>query len=396
MLENQPYRHLQEDDEINLLDYWRVIWKYKRLIGIICSTIVLFSAIFSFCSPKIYKSTATILPAQSAQGSSMMGNPMAQTVALSAGISTLTTNEKAFLSILKSRIIKEKIVNQFNLKDYYKYLRLDSAITSLGDATKISLSKDGIISIDVEDKDPEMAANIANAYIEYLNQLNAEFGIGTASRRRRFIAEQLAKAEKSLKAAEDTLKEFQEKHRAISLEEQAKGAAEAGVSIRSEIATAEVQLQVMQNFAKDSHPEIISLRRKIQELKRQLAKSQYSTRLDLPLETGNPQYTKKGLSTPAATIPLVGLELGRLARDVMVQETVYTFLTQELERAKIDEVRDLPVVQPLDTAVPAIQKCKPKIKQNILLSGVVSLFLSIFTAFSLEYINKQRAKGLKS
>jgi len=397
MLENQQYQHLQEDDEINLLDYWRVIWKYKILIGIICSAIVLFSAIYSFCSPKIYKSTATILPAQSNQGSSIMGNPAVQNISLLTGISTSTTDEKTFLSILKSRTIKEKIVNQFNLKDYYKCLQLDKAIKSLDGATKISHSiKEGIISIDVEDKDPEMAANIANAYIEHLNQLNAEFGIGTASRQRRFIAEQLAKAEKSLKAAEDTLKEFQEKHRAISLEEQAKGAAEAGVSIRSEIATAEVQLQVMQNFAKDSHPEIISLRRKIQELKRQLAKSQYSTRLDLPLETGNPQYTKKGLSTPAATIPLVGLELGRLARDVMVQEAVYTFLTQELERAKIDEVRDLPVVQPLDTAVPAIQKCKPKIKQNILLSGVVSLFLSIFTAFSLEYINKQRAKGLKS
>ena len=396
MLENQPYQHLQEDDEINLLDYWRVIWKYKILIGIICSAIVLFSAIYSFCLPKIYKSTATILPAQSNQGSSIMGNPAAQNIALLTGISTSTTDEKTFLSILKSRTIKEKIVNQFNLKDYYKCLRLDSAINSLGGVTKISPSKDGIISIDVEDKEPEMAAKIANAYIEHLNQLNAEFGIGTASRRRRFIAEQLAKADKSLKAAEDTLKEFQEKHRAISLVDQARGAVDASATIRSEIATAEVQLQVMQNFTKDSHPEVISLRRKIQELKCQLAKSQYSTGLDLPSETGNPEYTKKEIYVPVANIPRVGLELGRLARDVKVQEAVYTFLTQELEKAKIDEVRDLPVVQPLDPAVPAIYKCKPKRMLNILLSGVVSLFLSIFTAFSLEYINKQRAKGLKS
>lgn len=398
MLENQQYQHLQEDDEINLLDYWRVIWKYKILIGIICLTIVLFSAIYSFCLPKIYKSTATILPAQGSggSGSSMMANPAVQNIAPFLGISTSTTNEKIILSILKSRAIRERIVNQFNLKDYYKCLQLDSAINSLSGATKISPSKDGIILIDVEDKDPKMAANIANAYIEHLNHLNTEFGIGTASRQRRFIAEQLAKAEKNLKDAEDTLKEFQEKHRAISLVDQARGAVDASATIRSEIATAEVQLQVMQNFTKDSHPEVISLRRKIQELKRQLAKSQYSTGLDLPSETGNPEYTKKEIYVPVANIPGVGLELGRLARDVKVQEAVYTFLTQELEKAKIDEVRDLPVVQPLDTAVPAIQKCKPKIKQNILLSGVVSLFFSIFVAFSLEYINKQRVKELKS
>ena len=97
-----------------------------------------------------------------------------------------------------------------------------------------------------------MAANIANAYIEHLNHLNTEFGIGTASRQRRFIAEQLAKAEKNLKDAEDILKEFQEKHRAISLVDQARGAVDASATIRSEIATAEVQLQVMQNFTKDS------------------------------------------------------------------------------------------------------------------------------------------------
>ncbi|MCR4321326.1 MAG: Wzz/FepE/Etk N-terminal domain-containing protein, partial [Candidatus Brocadiaceae bacterium] len=192
MLENQQYQHLQEDDEINLLDYWRVIWKYKILIGIICSAIVLFSAIYSFCLPKIYKSTATILPAQSDQRSSMMANPAVQNIAPFLGISTSTTNEKIILNILKSRAIRERIVNQFNLKDYYKCLRLDSAIDSLGGATKISPSKDGIISIDIEDKDPEMAANIANAYIEHLNHLNTEFGIGTASRQRRFIAEQLA------------------------------------------------------------------------------------------------------------------------------------------------------------------------------------------------------------
>jgi uncharacterized protein involved in exopolysaccharide biosynthesis len=325
----------------------------------------------------------------------MMANPAITNIAPFLGISTSTTNEKIILNILKSRAIRERIVNQFNLKDYYKCLRLDSAINSLGGVTKISPSKDGIISIDVEDKDPEMAAKIANAYIEHLNHLNTEFGIGTASRQRRFIAEQLAKAEKNLKDAEDTLKEFQEKHRAISLVDQARGAVDASATIRSEIATAEVQLQVMQNFTKDSHPEVISLRRKIQELKRQLAKSQYSTGLDLPSETGNPEYTKKEIYVPVANIPRVGLELGRLARDVKVQEAVYTFLTQELERAKIDEVRDLPVVQPLDPAVPAIYKCKPQIKKNILLSGVVSLFLSIFVAFSLEYINKQRVKGLK-
>ena len=50
-----------DEDEINLLDYWRVIWKYKWLIGVLCSTSVIAAMVFGLLAPKIYVSTATIL-----------------------------------------------------------------------------------------------------------------------------------------------------------------------------------------------------------------------------------------------------------------------------------------------------------------------------------------------
>ncbi len=52
---------LPVEEEINLLDYWRVVWKYKRLIAILFSTTVLAAMTFSLLSPKIYESTATII-----------------------------------------------------------------------------------------------------------------------------------------------------------------------------------------------------------------------------------------------------------------------------------------------------------------------------------------------
>jgi succinoglycan biosynthesis transport protein ExoP len=71
---------------------------------------------------------------------------------------------------------------------------------------------------------------------------------------------------------------------------------------------------------------------------------------------------------------------------VKVQETVYTLLTQQLEQSKIAEARDMPVVRGLDTAVPADRKVKPKIKLNMAIAGITSLFLGIFLAFFLEYL----------
>ncbi len=387
--------------EINLLNYWRVIWKRKLLIGIICPSMVLGTMVYSLCSPKIYKATATILPqiqGGGGGGSGIMSNPMVSNLAPFLGVSGPTTSQTVILSILKSRLIMEKIVNQFNLKDHYKSPYLDKAIKSLKDATKILLSKEGTgilstkegtISIEVEDKDPKMAADIANAYIEHLNRLNSRFGIGAAGPQRRFIAEQLVKEEKNLKKAEDALKEFQEKYRAVSISDQAKGAIEAATNLKAEIVDAEVQLEVMQNYTKESHPEVIKLKRKIDELKRQLAQSQYSTGLDLPPATGAAGHFRKEIYLPAVNVPQIGLELSRLTRNVKVREAVYIMLTQELENAKIDEVRDTPVVQPLDRAVPPHRKYKPNIRQNMTIALVASLFLCIFTAFTLEYIDKQ-------
>ena len=311
------------EDEINLLDYWWVIWKYKWFIGILCSSSVAAALIFSLLSPKIYKSEATILLPKEGGGSGLLSAIGASgLVQQISGISipSLTPNRDIFISILKSRTIAESMVNQFVLKVYYKSLHLEDAIRSLQGSTEIAVSKEGVISIKVTDRDPQMAADIANAYTDQLNRLMARFGTGTASNQRRFIREQLVKTQNGLKSAEETLRRFQERNRAILLGDMA-----------------------------------------------------------------------NSMRLPGAQVPKVGLEQGRLMRDLKVQESVYVLLTQQLEQAKIGEAQDTPVVQVLDRAIPAIRKSKPKIKLNMAMAGAVSLFLGIFLAFFLEYIQRQRS-----
>jgi len=369
----RPY----DDDEINLLDYWRVIWKFKWLIGVLCSTSVIAAMILGLLSPKIYESRATIIiPKESGGGgflSALGASGIAQQI---TGISlpSLTPNRDIFTSILNSRTLALKLVAQLNLKDYYKALHLEDAISALNGATKITVSKVGLIKIKVEDTDPKMAADIANGYPDHLDRFMAHFGTGAAGRQRRFIEGQLTKTKADLKKAEDTLKTFQEKNRTISIQEQARGAIAASGRLKAEITASEVQLQVMRNFATESNPGVISLKRKIAELKRQLAQSQYDT-IDLPGVTANPGHSKKDIYLPPVKFPVVGLELTRLTRDLKVHASVYMLLTQQLEQVKIAEAKDTPIVQVLDRAVPAIRKSNPKIKLSMALSGAVSLFL---------------------
>jgi hypothetical protein len=88
----------------------------------------------------------------------------------------------------------------------------------------------------------------------------------------------------------------------------------------------------------------------------------------------------------------LALQYLRLMRDSKVQETLYALLTSQHEQAKIQEARDTPTVQVLDTGIPAEKKSKPIISLNILIAGVLALFVGIFLAFFLEYLERIKAQ----
>jgi uncharacterized protein involved in exopolysaccharide biosynthesis len=380
-----------DDEEVNLLDYWWVVRKRFRLIALLCVASVLVTLGYSLRLPNIYQSTVTILTPTEASGG---GIGLASVLTASGiiqsipGLSmpSLTPQRDVFVSILKSRTMAEAVVEHFHLQERYKAKFFADAVSRLQQSTMVSLSKDGVITVKVEEGDPGLAAAIANFYVDNLDYMLSRFGITEASKQRAFIAERLAETEHELRRAEETLRQFQETKKVIALQEQAKGAVEIAAQLKGEIMASEVQLEVMRKFATEANPEVIKLKRRIEEMKRHMAQMQYGKGWVLPPEDHNPAEPRNEIHIPFAQVPELGLELARLMRDVKVQETVYTLLTQQLEQAKIAEARDMPTVRILDKAVPADRKIKPKIKFNMTIAGITSLFVGILLAFFVEYL----------
>ena len=300
---------------------------------------------------------------------------------------SLTPQRDIFVSILKSRSMAQDVVQRFDLQTRYEALFQSDAIRRLSGMTTVTLSKDGVISVEVEETDPQLAAEIANFYVANLDQMLTRFATTEASKQRVFIADRLTETERELRRAEEALRQFQETNKVIALQEQARGAAETAAQLKGEIMASEVQLEVMRKFATDANPEVVKLKQRIQEMKRHLSGMQYGKGWVLPAENRNPGEPRNEIHIPFAQVPELGLELARLMRDVKVQETVYTLLTQQLEQAKIAEVRDMPTVQALDKAVPADRKSKPKTVFNMAIAGITSLFVGILLAFFLEYVS---------
>lgn len=84
------------------------------------------------------------------------------------------------------------------------------------------------------------------------------------------------------------------------------------------------------------------------------------------------------------------MALARLLREAKIQESLFTYLTSQLEQAMIAEARDLPTLQILDRAVPSSKKVRPKVKQAVMFAGVLSLVAGFFLALIVDRIRTWR------
>lgn len=78
----------------------------------------------------------------------------------------------------------------------------------------------------------------------------------------------------------------------------------------------------------------------------------------------------------------------RLQREMEVQNTLYTFLVQQFEEAKLREARDTPTLQILDQARTPINRIRPVRTFMVYIAGIIGTFLGIFFAYSMEYIQR--------
>jgi tyrosine-protein kinase Etk/Wzc len=381
------------EGEINVLGYLALMWRYRTLILSACAAVTLATAVVTLITPKVYESTASLLVPKESSGSSFLAglqaSAMLQQFGGLAGTS-MTPNRDMLMSILKSRTMAQALVERFNLQQRYRKRYVEDTIRELQSAVVISVSKEGVISIRVEDTDAQVAAQMANYYVEQLDRIVSQLDVGEAGQRRVFLTARLAHAKADLDVAEQTLRRFQEQNRAVALQEQTRGAIEAAARIKGEIMASEVQIQVMRNFATDANPEVVALRRRVDEMKRQLAQMQYGD--GIPAAGGAGQ-DRRDYVVSLPKVPEIALEFARLTRDVKIQETVVGLLTQQLEQAKIAEANTLPVVRVLDRATAAERPSKPRLRLNLAVAAASSLFAATVLAFALDFFRGPGYRG---
>jgi len=385
---------LPGSDEVTLFDYWQVLAKRKWQIIALCAVITTAALVVSVLLPKIYESTATLLPQLESNNGFGLGalltSGAANSAAQSLGISlpgAPATPTDLFMAMLKSRIMSDDTIRRFNLTEYYKKKTMQETRIALEDSIKLSLTKEKVIKVTVEDKDPQLASDIANFYVSNLDRLNQTLSVSKARENRKFIEQRVVDTKQALVKLEEALKDFQTQNRTVAIEAQSKAMIEATATIQAQIMAQEVQLQVMGTYLASNNPEMARIQSSISELRKQLQimESGKSGKEHLPGDRLRPAIT---------SVPALALEYGRMTRDLKVQETLYALLVSQYEQAKLSEARDTPTVQVLDPAIPAERKSRPKISLNVLIAGMMSLLIGIFWAFIREAMDRRKSPPL--
>jgi len=377
--ESSAVANSSEEDEINLLDLLIVLAKHKRIVlGVPFGTAIV-AALVSLFLPNIYTGTARILPPQqSASAASALLNQLGGAFGGLAGAAGsalgIRNPNELYVGMLKSRTVADNLIARFYLGKVYDQKHLADTRNRLRSVTAIAAGKDGIITIEVDDKDPKRAADLANAYVEELKKLTKVLAVTEASQRRLFFEQQLLQAKDNLTVAEIAARQGLQKGGLAQVDAQGRSMIEVTARLRAQISAKEVQLGAMRTFAAEGNPELQRTQQELEALRRELGRIEGSS---------SPSTLGKRESNGNA-----GLDnLGRL-RDVKYYEFLYELLAKQYELAKIDEAKDATVVQVMDEAVVPDLKSKPSRATIVLVSALIAFFAAILWVFVREAIDK--------
>jgi uncharacterized protein involved in exopolysaccharide biosynthesis len=310
----------------------------------------------SYLIPPSYTARTVFLPPQQPQ--SAAASALASLGALSGlagGALNVKTAADQYLALMQSVNVQDRLVDRFKLMDEYEAKYRFQARQTLSQSTRISLGKkDGLITVEVDAKSPQLAADMANQHVTELRRLTGELALTEAQQRRKFFEVELKRSREQLTQAQQVLQ--QSGFNPGALKAEPKAAAESYARIKAEAIAAEVKLQTLRRMLADTAPEVQQQQTLLGALRTQMGK------LEVSEQAGSEGGSKAGAGY-----------ISRY-RDYKYQESLFELFSRQYEAARLDESREGGLIQVVDVATPPEYKSKPK-RTQIAAGTSVAIFL---------------------
>jgi len=165
-----------QDDEISLIDLWRVIAARRKLILLSVLAALVLASVYLFLAGPLYRAEAHLLPPQQQDIQELM------IYSKNTGAATPDRVYKAFLHNLKSKGLRRKFFDANHLADYYltgkPHQQTDTDRVfdkTFNDRLKVQVDKQdsSFVTASFVDSDPELVAKRLNQFIAFTNEQTA-------------------------------------------------------------------------------------------------------------------------------------------------------------------------------------------------------------------------------
>ncbi|MBR1438106.1 MAG: hypothetical protein IJ587_06160 [Synergistaceae bacterium] len=378
-----------EDDEveIDLIELFGLMWRRK---GIIILLMILFggaATIYAFTTPFIYRAECRIV--SNAGGSSAAGGLMAQLGGLAsfAGLPTKATPGQLMLGILKVDSVVDAIIDKFNLmEELQQEIRLNARAAVLKTLEANEDAQSGIISVAYIHKDPQKAADIANAFVEQLQIKLREMAINDAQEKRAFFENQFLIAQQELSDAENAMMRYQQNSGVLALGSQTASLLDSIASLRNQIAAKNVEISSLASYAREDNPRLKLARSQLEAMNKELRNLEEEQKRTERIQR---KPLSSDLLSSLGNVPEINVEYMRYERAIRFANVKYETMLRQYENAKLSEASDLSTLQIIDPATPPDYKYKPKRAQIMMIGTFIGFFLGAAWIF-IQYMRSMR------
>jgi len=304
----------------------------------------------TFLLPKWYRAEAILLPPEETEQLAM-GLSVQRLMTRVPSLGSLSNNYTpgdVHHAILQSRTVVQSVVERFGLAKIYKQKSMEKTVREFRRHTRIELQPNGTLSVAVEDRSADRAAQMANALVGELDRFNVERRNFQAKRTRQFLEQRVEQTDSLSRASEALLRVYQEKHHVVAPVQSEDVTVAPLVDLMGRKTQLEIRLNVLRSYQSEQNESVVQARAELAAINRRIA-----------------------------SLPQIENEMSRLVRDVRLYQQIYVLLTTQLEDARIRESMDTPTITVLDGAVAPERQARPIRRVWAGAAAILALFIAM-------------------
>jgi capsule polysaccharide export protein KpsE/RkpR len=375
---------LLAQNKYNWVDNASIFWENRRFFIRVAALTFLLSLMLALILPKQYESRARLMPPEQANSGAAMlaalvgkgtgsGGGAGGLAGLAGTLLGVKNSSALFVALLRSGTVSGHLVERFNLREvYHKHYRSDAVKRLSRETTVTEDAKSGVITIVVTDKSPFRARDLAQGYLDELNDLVAKVNTSSAHREREFIEQRLKTVQNELQHAQVELSEFSSKNATIDVKEQTRAMVDAAAKLQGQLIVSESELDSLKQIYGDDNVRVRAANARTSLLQGELQRESGQSDQDLSQNSIDASHPYPALRQ----LPQLGVQWANLYRSVRIHETVFDLLSEQYETARIEEVKSIPTVSVIDVPGLPERKSGPHRFLIVLSSTILSVILA--------------------